>query len=110
MCVGIPMRVVAIDGIRARCDSDDRSEIVDLSLVPQVRVGDEVLVFLGLARQVLSAQEAAQIRAALGSLAAIAAGTASPDAIARGFADLIDRAPQLPPHLEAARAAGNEVG
>ncbi|WP_034997582.1 HypC/HybG/HupF family hydrogenase formation chaperone [Beijerinckia mobilis] len=112
MCIGIPMRIVAIDGETAHCVCEGRDERVDLALVPEARAGDEILVFQGLARQLLDTRQAEQIRAALQALAAIGngPGVGDSDAVAAGFADLIGREPSLPPHLEAARAAGLKEG
>ena len=106
MCVGIPLRLVAIDGIVGEAMNGDEPERVDLSLTPEARPGDWVLGFLGSSRAVLSPQEAAQIRAALGALASIARGEGLGDA----FADLESREPQLPPHLKAALDAGRSHG
>ncbi|TDP46295.1 hydrogenase expression/formation protein HypC [Zavarzinia compransoris] len=79
-------------------------EAVDLTLVPEARPGDWVLVFLGVARRRLEAAEAGRIAAALSGLAAAMDGRdADIDAL---FPDLAGRTPSLPPHLEAARAAG----
>ncbi|WP_246379665.1 HypC/HybG/HupF family hydrogenase formation chaperone [Gluconacetobacter johannae] len=118
MCVGIPMTVRAVHGAMADCEADQpegvpaRREQVDIALVPDARPGDELLVFMGLARSRLGAEEARSIRAALAALAALAApgGDAAhvQDVVARGFADLCDAPPRLPPHLEAALAAGLE--
>ncbi|ACB94796.1 HypC/HybG/HupF family hydrogenase formation chaperone [Beijerinckia indica] len=112
MCIGIPMRIVSLAGETALCVAEGREEQVDLALLSEAKVGEDVLVFLGLARRVLDPEEAAQIRAALGALAALspASGEATVDLLQDGFADLMDREPQLPPHLEAARAAGLEEG
>jgi hydrogenase expression/formation protein HypC len=106
MCVGIPMRIVAIDGIAGHALDGARPELVDLSLVPGAAVGDWVLSFLGTAREVLPEPEALLIRAALDGLAAILRG----DDPGAAFADLDDRTPQLPPHLQAAFDAGLAQG
>ncbi|WP_345191591.1 HypC/HybG/HupF family hydrogenase formation chaperone [Gluconacetobacter tumulicola] len=118
MCVGIPMTVRAVRGVMAECEAEQpegqpaRREQVDITLVSDARPGDELLVFLGLARSRLDAEEASRIRAALGALAALAApgpdAARVQDVVARGFADLCDAPPRLPPHLEAALAAGLE--
>lgn len=106
MCVGIPMRLLAIDGIAGRALDGDRESLLDLSLVPEARVGDWVLGFLGTGREVLPETEALLIRKALDGLSAIMAGGAAGDA----FADLDARTPQLPPHLQAALDAGRATG
>ena len=102
MCVGIPVQLLAVDGIRGEVIEDGRPGLVDLSLTPEARPGDWVLAFLGAAREVLTPEVAAQISAALSGLRALMAGGDLGDA----FADLEARAPQLPPHLQAALDAG----
>lgn len=114
MCVGIPMTVQSVKGAFALCAARlpdgalTAPQQVDMALVPEARTGDDVLVFLGLARALLSADEAARIRAALESVAALSVAQDGTQAaiIARGFADLCEQPPRLPPHLEAARLAG----
>lgn len=106
MCVGIPMQVLAVDGLRAQAtDGTVRSEL-DLSLVGSLPVGTWVLSFLGAAREVISAEEAAKISAAVDALRSVMAGGEAGDA----FADIEERGPQLPPHLQAALAAGKTTG
>lgn len=106
MCVGIPMQILSVDGIAGRCLSDTREELVDLSLTPDARPGDWILTFLGAAREVISADEAQKIAAALGGLAAVMRGGELGDA----FADLENDGPHLPPHLQAALQAGRTTG
>ncbi|MFT8887095.1 MAG: HypC/HybG/HupF family hydrogenase formation chaperone, partial [Acetobacter papayae] len=104
MCVGIPMTVQSVEGTFALCAARlpdgalATPQRVDMALVPEARTGDDVLVFLGLARAQLSAQEAARIRAALESVAALSVAEegASAEIIARGFADLCEPAPRRP--------------
>lgn len=105
MCIGLPMRIESRTGDSAACTGPDGFATVDLALVPEARVGDYVLVFLGSARRLLEAAEARRIAEALSAMAAVMAGTADASALDRAFADL-DREPQLPPHLAAALAAG----
>lgn len=103
MCIGIPMRILAVSGILARCeDGSGRLADIDLSLLPDARPGDWILTFLGGARRVLEEGEAELIHEALSAVAAAMDGSFDEDA----FADLAGRSPTLPPHLEAARAAG----
>lgn len=114
MCVGIPMTVQSMEGAFALCAARlpdgtlATPERIDMALVPEARPGDDVLVFMGLARAPLSAEEAARIRAALETVSAlsVAEDGAHAEIITRGFADLCDNPPRLPPHLEAARLAG----
>ncbi|SNX69173.1 hydrogenase expression/formation protein HypC [Cereibacter ovatus] len=102
MCVGDPLRLVAVDGIAGTTDGGD---LIDLSLTPDARPGDWVLGFLGAAREVIPADEAAKIRAALDALASVMAG----GDVGAAFADL-DAGPRLPPHLQAALDAGRSHG
>ena len=102
MCLGIPMRVIAVEGLEARCAGAGRESQVDLSLVGAQPPGTWLLVFLGAARQVLTPEAAEQISRALDGLASVLAG----GELGEAFADLEARSPALPPHLEAARRAG----
>ncbi len=106
MCVGIPMQLLALDGIAGQADDGGRITLLNMSLLPDARVGDWVLGFLGTARAVLPAAEALLIRKALAGLSAIMAGGDAGDA----FADLDARTPRLPPHLQAALDAGRTTG
>lgn len=108
MCVGMPMRIDEVSGLMARCSADGASESVDLSLVPEAKVGDHVLVFLGAARRLLEEEEARLMAEALASLSALMAGEADQAAIDEAFSDLTSREPALPPHLAAAYAAGRK--
>ena len=96
MCVGIPMRVVAVADGMATCERRGETTRLNAMLLADVAPGDFVLAFQGSAVRVLDADEAAQTEAALDALAAVMAGA---DDFERHFADLIDRVPELPPHL-----------
>lgn len=99
MCIGIPARVLAVDGLRAECRAFDGAlRSVDLSLLGTQPPGTWLLVHLDTAREILDPERAEAIAAALQALAAVLAG----DAAAGGFGDLESRPPQLPPHLRAA--------
>lgn len=102
MCVGIPLRIVECDGLRATAADGRRTEAIDLSLIGAQPVGTWVLSFLGAAREVISAEEARLIGDALAGIERLMAGGELGDA----FADLDARTPELPPHLAAAHAAG----
>ena len=101
MCIGIPMKVIKPQGIAAWCEGRDGRKLVDLSLVGPQPPGTWLLTHLGSAREILSEEVARQIDGALDALAAVLQGDA--EGIHAGFADLIGREPQLPPHLRAAR-------
>lgn len=96
MCIGIPMRVVSVDGAVAVCEGRGARAELDLSLVEALVPGDWILSFRGAALRKLSAEEARQTDAALDALAAVLAGDAVRDDM---FADLVNRTPTLPPHL-----------
>lgn len=106
MCVGVPMQVTAIDGIAGHATDGRHVEVIDLSLTPDAKVGDWLLTFLGAARDIITADEAQKISAALDGLRAIMAG----DGLGDAFADLENRGPQLPAHLQAALDAGQSTG
>ena len=57
MCLGIPARVVSVQGNQARLDLRGREVLADASAV-SVEPGDYVLAYSGLIVQVLSAEEA----------------------------------------------------
>ncbi|QLQ31291.1 MAG: HypC/HybG/HupF family hydrogenase formation chaperone [Candidatus Thiothrix singaporensis] len=95
MCIGIPMQIRAIDDRVALCGEKEHQEIVDISLLGDLREGDWVLVYKGAAREHLPAERAGQILQALQALAAIREG----QGFEHFFADLIEREPQLPEHL-----------
>lgn len=61
MCLAVPMRVVAIDRLIARCEARGISRDVSLFLLPEgsVAAGDHVLVHVGYAIQSLSEPDAA---------------------------------------------------
>lgn len=105
MCVGIPMLIMSIDGIAGQADDGETVHLVDLSLTPDVQAGQWVLTFLGAAREIIGADEAARIGAALAGLRSLMAGGELGDA----FADLEKDGPQLPPHLQAALASGRNI-
>lgn len=69
---------------------------VDTALVGQQPTGTWLLVFLGAAREVLDAETAATMDAALDALSAVMAGNTNVDHL---FTDLVDREPPLPEHL-----------
>lgn len=99
MCIGIPVRVRTVDGLRAEgIGFDGALRTIDLALVGAQPVDTWLLVHLGCAREVLDAERAAAIADALQALAAALAG----ESVAGAFADLEARPPRLPPHLRAA--------
>lgn len=69
MCIGLPMRLIAITGIgtatQGLVQGRGRRETVDLRLVGPCEVGQWLLIFNGAAREALAADRAAEIDAAL---------------------------------------------
>ncbi len=61
MCLAIPMRVVTVEGFTAHCEARGVSREVSLFLLPEgsIAVGDDVLVHVGYAIQVISPCDAA---------------------------------------------------
>jgi len=96
MCIGVPVRLLAAGTNRAPCEGRGERSTIDLQLVGPQAPGAWLLAFQGTAVRVLSAEEALQTNQALDALQAALEGESNLD---RFFADLVDRAPQLPPHL-----------
>ncbi len=103
MCIGIPMQVLRLGEGRAWCEAAGEGQWVDIRLVDPPAPGDWLLVFLGAARERISPGRAGQIRDALTALEAVSRGdTAVLDGL---FADLVNREPQLPAHLQGLQRA-----
>jgi len=100
MCLGIPVQVLECGEFFARCQGRHGDELrIDLSLVGQQPVGTWLLSFLDAAREVIPAERAVAINAALAALEAVGNGETNFDAF---FADL-NREPQLPEFLRTAK-------
>jgi hydrogenase assembly chaperone HypC/HupF len=97
MCIGIPMQVIVPRERYALCRGGGEAREIDMALVGEQPAGAWVLVFLGAAREVISAEDAAKIGDALQALALVMQGETSVDHL---FADLIGREPELPAHLK----------
>ena len=106
MCVGIPMQILSVDGIAAQAADGPRREMIDLSLTGPLQPGTWVLTFLGTAREVIGADEARKIAAALDGLRSLMTG----GDLGNAFADLDATPPRLPPHLQAALDKGETRG
>ena len=103
MCLGIPMQVVELAAARALCRWADEVRWVDTRLIAAPALGDWLLVFVDVAREVLSLERATQIQDALNALRAVEQGDFA--ALAACFADL-QQEPQLPAHLRPATRTG----
>lgn len=95
MCIGIPMQVIArregFATVRGRGDTRE----VSTTLIDEPAEGDWLLVFLDTAREVISAERAAEVSATLDLLQAALGG----DALAAGHAPDFD----LPSAMSAAQ-------
>ncbi len=69
MCLAIPMRVIEIDGAAAVAEVDGVTRQVRLDLLPEVALGDYVLIHAGLAIARLDAEQAEETLALLRSYA-----------------------------------------
>ncbi len=100
MCLGIPMQVVSVLSEHvAHCQGMGQQKNIDMNLVGEQPVGTWVLTFLDAAREVISEDEAKHISDALRAVdLAMNSDGAGIDNL---FADIIERGPQLPPHLQA---------
>lgn len=56
MCLAIPSRVVSIDDMLAKVDMMGNERSVGTHLVPEVKVGDYVLVHAGFAIEIIDEQ------------------------------------------------------
>jgi hydrogenase expression/formation protein HypC len=65
MCLGIPMRLVTVEGAVGTADIDGVSRPVMLDLVPGAAAGDYVIVHAGYAIQTLDETEAKETLALL---------------------------------------------
>lgn len=99
MCVGVPMTVISTDGASALCERRAEQRLVSTALIGEVAIGDRLLVFIDSAIRKLDPDEAQQIDDALDGLVAAIEGRP----FEHLFADLIDREPELPPHLRTER-------
>ena len=91
MCIALPMKIVALEEMKARCERKGSEVVVDISMIDPPKPGDWLLVFQDRAIRA--------IEAALKATALAMAGEADEAAIRAGFGDLIDREPELPEHL-----------
>ncbi|MCI4663046.1 MAG: HypC/HybG/HupF family hydrogenase formation chaperone [Neomegalonema sp.] len=102
MCIGVPMQVLEAEPGRALCEGPDGPVFIDTMLVGDVEPGAWLMVFLGAAREQISAEYAAQCRDALEALERVMRGQGDIDHL---FADLINREPQWPECLTQAASA-----
>lgn len=58
MCLAIPAQITAIEGTTATLDMVGNETTVDLSMVPEAKVGDYVIAHAGFAVQIYDTKEA----------------------------------------------------
>jgi hydrogenase assembly chaperone HypC/HupF len=97
MCLGIPMQVIEAHENSALCEGRNGRLVINTMLVGQVEVGQWLMTFLDAGREVIDAERAALVNAALDGLQAVAdGGEINLDIF---FSDLANREPQLPEFL-----------
>ena len=69
MCLVIPAKILSVDGTAAHCEMSGVTKDIDISLTPEAKAGDWVIVHVGFALQVIDAQKAAATLAAMQSVA-----------------------------------------
>ncbi len=58
MCVAIPMKVVEINGNTAICEYENVRRTARIDLIPNVQIGDYVIIHTGFAIQKIDIKEA----------------------------------------------------
>ena len=96
MCLGIPMRVVEATENSAICEGRNGRQLINTMLLGRVEVGQWLMTFLDSGREVIDAERAALVNAALDGLQAASGGEVNLDHF---FADLVNREPSLPDFL-----------
>jgi hydrogenase expression/formation protein HypC len=96
MCIGLPMRVLESDGFTALVEGCGVQRRVSLLLVGEQPPGTALLVHQETALRVLPESEVPLIERALQAAEAAERG----EPWEHLLADLIDRTPELPPHLK----------
>ena len=97
MCLGIPMRILEVHENSALCEGRNGQMLINTMLLEKVEVGQWLLTFLDAGREVIDAERAALVNAALDGLQAVSEGEEMDLDIF--FADLANREPQLPEFL-----------
>ncbi|MBP7735419.1 MAG: HypC/HybG/HupF family hydrogenase formation chaperone [Spirochaetes bacterium] len=61
MCLAVPMTITKIEGTRAVAEARGVETAVDISLMPEVKINDKVIVHAGFIIERLDEKEAAEI-------------------------------------------------
>ncbi len=91
------MQVIEAGDVQAVCEGRNGRQTINIMLVGRVEPGQWLMTFLGTAREVIDAEQAALVNAALDGLQAATSGAAVD--LDRYFADLVNREPVLPDFL-----------
>lgn len=95
-------------GTTALCQGRNGVERIDTLITGELEPGQWILSFLGAAREVIDAERATQIADALTALESIQHGEGNIEALIHaGFADLVEREPQLPEFLRSPANQGS---
>lgn len=70
MCLGVPMKLVSVEGRQGKAELDGVSRKIGIDLVPTAKVGDYVIVHAGYAIQILDEQSAQETLALLAEVGA----------------------------------------
>jgi hydrogenase assembly chaperone HypC/HupF len=97
MCLGIPMQVMEVHENTAVCEGRNGRQLINTMLLGEVEPGQWLLTFLDAGREVIDAERAALVNAALDGLQALSAGGEVD--LDMFFADLANREPTLPEFL-----------
>ena len=62
MCLAYPMKVVTIEGDYAEVEAEGITRRVGLALLPEIKLGDDVLVHAGYAISIIDPEEAEETR------------------------------------------------
>lgn len=87
MCLALPMRITALDDARATIAAEGLEQECSVMLVPDVAVGDYVLVHAGFAISVLDEAEAQETYDLLREMVALEQGEDGGDAADRDARD-----------------------
>ena len=97
MCLGIPMQVIEVHETYALCEGRNGRQVINTMLVEKVEAGQWLMTFLDAGREVIDAERAALVNAALDGLQAVSEGGEGDLDVF--FADLVNREPALPEFL-----------
>lgn len=69
MCLAIPAKVVTMDGLIAKVNMMGNERVVGIDLVPEVKIGEYVLVHAGFAIEVIDDESAHETEVIWGEIA-----------------------------------------